>query len=73
RVEPFPIYGKPLAVLEKFEVLGDTNTVLFAITGIISNLGTLEDWKRADGVNTVLGNGSWLPNGSWTKLLKMAR
>ena len=66
-IEPYQYTGV-LKETPSIELFQDFNTLLFGVTGVLSNTGALSEMEKVDGLNTLIGNGTWLPNGSWHKL-----
>lgn len=66
-IEPHP-YIEPLKATPIIELFQDFNTLLFGVTGVLSNTGVLSEMEKVDGLNTLIGNGTWLPHGNWHKL-----
>ncbi|MFL1563053.1 RHS repeat-associated core domain-containing protein [Pseudomonas sp. O64] len=68
-IEPYPFNSNAvIPAIAKFEPFDDFNTIAFAVTGVLTNTGVLGDSKNTDGFNSLIGNGTWLPNGSWKSL-----
>lgn len=71
--EPFPFNIKLYKELPDPFDFGDLNTTAFAVTGVLGLTNYFKDWKITTEVNSVLGNGTWLPNGNWKSLYLTTR
>ena len=73
-IEPFPFDSNArLPKTLMFDPIGDTNTLVFTVTGALGNTGVLDEWEEYKNANSLIGNGTYFPNGTWMKLLTMAK
>ncbi|TSD75443.1 hypothetical protein FFI16_003090 [Pseudomonas sp. KBS0710] len=72
-IEPFPVNSLLPPETLMFDPIGDLNTIMFAVTGVLGNTGVLDELEEYKTANMLIGNGTYLPNGNWLKLLTMAR